>query len=220
MFDPGLQFRPTFSRRKRDIADNYWACIVRELETGCTCATFDAHGKPRDRRCVCSSVPLPTGRPIRVFSPAGDFMTLRSPSRLKPLLCELLEVLISIIQPPITQPAGLAVRPQLLHPQYQQNASHVAYLRAILDADLIQQEIEHGLFDPSGVFQAVGDIVRCYCAPMRDHVVDQMVSLAKSCAPGGSGSKTDAVRAIRQCFEIMELMKLVRYRFHTFDLSC
>ena len=80
----------------------------------------------------------------------------------------------------------------------------------MLDADLIQQEVEHGLFDPSGVFQSIGDIIRCYCAPMRDHAVNQMVALAQSCAPGGSGTKADAVRAIRMCFEIMELMKLVR----------
>ena len=82
-------------------------------------------------------------------------------------------------------------------------------LRSILDADLIQQEIDHGLFDPCGVFQTIGDIIRCYCAPMRDHAVDQMVKLAQSCSPGGTGTKSDAVRAIRLCFEIMELMKLV-----------
>ena len=37
----------------------------------------------------------------------------------------------------------------------------------------------------------------------------QMVELAESCAPGGTGTKADAVGAIRLCFEIMELMKLV-----------
>ena len=82
-------------------------------------------------------------------------------------------------------------------------------LRQLLDPDLIQQEIDHALFDPSGVFQAIGDVIRCHCAPMRDAAVDQMVALARSCAPGGSGTKLDAVRAIRMCFEIMELMKLV-----------
>lgn len=46
---------------------------------------------------------------------------------------------------------------------------------------------------------------------MRDHSVDQMVEIAKSCAPGGKGTKSDAVRAIRMCFEIMELMKLVSF---------
>ena len=44
---------------------------------------------------------------------------------------------------------------------------------------------------------------------MRDHSVDLMVEIARSCKPGGGGTKGDAVRAIRMCFEIMELMKLV-----------
>ncbi|TCD65491.1 hypothetical protein EIP91_002575 [Steccherinum ochraceum] len=206
LFDSGLQFRPTSSRRKRDLADNYWSAIVRELENGCTCATVDAHGRPLERVCICKSVPMPVGRSIRASTPAGTFVTVRTPSRLKPLLTELLEVLISIIQPVV--PGLLGLHPGLLHPQYNQNAAHVALLRAMLDADLIQQEIDHGLFDPCGVFQTIGDIVRCYCAPMRDHAVDQMVQLAQSCSPGGEGTKADAVRAIRVCFEIMELMKL------------
>ena len=170
-------------------------------------------------------------------------MTVRTPSRIRPLLHELLEVLVSIIQPSApprttpsaagTAPAGrapelptpppppppppssaplfpsAAAAPATAHPQLAQNAAHVALLRSLLDPDLIQQEIDHGLFDPSGVFQAIGDVIRCHCAPMRDAAVDQMVALARSCAPGGSGTKLDAVRAIRMCFEIMELMKLV-----------
>lgn len=139
-------------------------------------------------------------------------MTVRTPSRIRPLLNELLEVLVSIIQPPqppSTRPPELLFPPPPQHPQFQQNVAHVALLRQLLDPDLIQQEIGHGLFDPSGVFQAIGDIIRCHCAPMRDAAVDQMVALARSCAPGGSGTKLDAVRAIRMCFEIMELMKLV-----------
>ncbi|KAH8104606.1 Tcp11-domain-containing protein, partial [Cristinia sonorae] len=208
LFDSGLQFRPTSSRRKRDLADNYWNAIVRELETGCTCATVDPQGRPLERICICKSVPMPIGRSIRASTPAGTFTTVRTPSRLKPLLTELLEVLISIIQPVVARSASLGLHPGLLHPQYNQNAAHVAMLRSILDADLIQQEIDHGLFDPCGVFQTIGDIVRCYCAPMRDHAVDQMVNLALSCAQGGTGTKADAVRAIRLCFEIMELMKL------------
>jgi hypothetical protein len=228
LFDPGLQFRPTFSLRKRNIAESYWVAIVRELETGCTCTTLDAHGKPTERHCICSSIPMPVDKHICVHSPAGNVTVVRMPSRLKPLLTELLEVLVSIIQPATeSRPPAASVasapadaesspstalpnlHPSLLHPHYQQNASHVSYLRSILDVDLIQQEIGHGLFDPSGVFQAIGEIIRCYCAPMRDHSVDQMVNIAKSCAPGGTGTKGDAVRAIRMCFEIMELMKLV-----------
>ena len=48
---------------------------------------------------------------------------------------------------------------------------------------------------------------------MRDHSVDLMVEIARSCKPGGGGTKGDAVRAIRMCFEIMELMKLVSFCF-------
>ncbi|KAH9936309.1 T-complex protein 11-domain-containing protein [Fomitopsis serialis] len=203
----GLQFRPTSSRRKRDMAENYWIAIVRELECGCTCFTVDAHGRPCERMCICSSLPIPTGRPICAFA-HDNRCTVRTPSRIRPLLLELLEVLVSIIQPVMSKATGLCVQPTALHPQYQQNVAHVALLRSVLDADLIQQEIDHGLFDPSGVFQTIGDIIRCHCAPMRDGAVDQMVALAKSCAPGGGGSKVEAVRAIRLCFEIMELMKL------------
>ncbi|CCM03545.1 uncharacterized protein FIBRA_05679 [Fibroporia radiculosa] len=207
LFDSGLQFRPTSSRRKRDMADNYWLAIVRELETGCTCFTIDAHGRPCERICVCSTPHIPTGRPI--YAVALDHRTtVRVASRIRPLLLELLEVLVSIIQPVMAKSPGFCVQPTSLHSQFQQNLTHVAQLREVLDADLIQQELDHGLFDPSGVFQTIGDIIRCHCAPMRDHAVDQMVALARSCAPGGNGSKVDAVRAIRLCFEIMELMKL------------
>ncbi|KAI9058351.1 Tcp11-domain-containing protein [Trametes sanguinea] len=88
------------------------------------------------------------------------------------------------------------------------NHAHVAQLRAHLDPALILQEIAHGLFDPSGVFAVIGDIIRCHCAPMRDAAVDAMVALARSCGSAGGGTRLDAVRAIRMCFEIMELMKL------------
>lgn len=218
LFYSGLQFRPTGSRRKRDMAGNYWLAIERELDTGCTCVTVDANGKLRDRVCVCGSLPMPKSRPLRATPPSGGFTTIRTPSRLKPLLCELLEVLISIIQPVVARSNSFNVPPGLLHPQYSQSTSHVAYLRSILDADLIQQEVDHNLFDPSGVFRAIGEIIRCYCAPMRDTAVDQMVKLAQSCSPGGTGTKADAVRAIRVCFEIMELMKLVS-NFDTFLFS-
>jgi hypothetical protein len=54
----------------------------------------------------------------------------------------------------------------------------------------------------------IGQILKSHCAPMRDQAVDAMVQLAKTCAPNGEGSKGDAVRAIRECFELLELMKL------------
>ncbi|PCH40080.1 Tcp11-domain-containing protein [Wolfiporia cocos MD-104 SS10] len=207
LFDPGLQFRPTSSRRKREAADAYWLAVLRELECGCTCSTVDAHGRPCERVCVCGSVPKPTTRPLYAHTPDGR-ITVRVPSRIRPLLLELREVLVSIIQPVMSRTTGLYVNPPPLHPQFQQNEEHVALLRSVLDAELIQQEMDHNLFDPSSVFQTIGNIIRCHCAPMRDSSVAQMVELAKQCAPGAGGNKVDAVRAIRLCFEIMELMKL------------
>ncbi|KAH9942880.1 Tcp11-domain-containing protein [Amylocystis lapponica] len=208
LFDSGLQFRPTSSRRKRELADIYWLAIIRELECGCTCVTLDSSSRPCERVCICGPFPIPTGKSIVAYPAPNNLTTIRAASRIRPLLMELLAVLESIIQPVTSRSSGLYMQPDLQHPQFQQHTAHIALLKSVLDADLIQQEIEHGLFDPSGVFQTIGDIIRCHCAPMRDNAVDQMVTLAKSCAPGGNGSRVDAVRAIRLCFEILELMKL------------
>lgn len=43
---------------------------------------------------------------------------------------------------------------------------------------------------------------------MRDRLVDAMVEAAKACAPGCGGTKADAVKAVRMCLDILELMKL------------
>lgn len=155
---------------------------------------------------------MTTAQTFIPLSAPPDFVTVRSPSRIRPLLCELLDILVSIIQPVISHSPELPLSStEAVHPQAKQTLAHVSLLRSVLDADLIRQEIEHGLFDPSSVCSVIGDIIRCHCAPMRDSAVDQMVTIAKSCAPGGTGTKADAVRAIRMCFEIMELMKLVRH---------
>ncbi|KAF7797410.1 hypothetical protein EIP86_008605 [Pleurotus ostreatoroseus] len=202
LFDPGLQFRPTSSRRKRDLADAYWAAVLRELTAGCTCAAFDPRGRPVPSHgvCVCARVPLPApaARPVVVPTPGGT--AVRAPSRLKPLLAELLEVLVSIISPPGAALGLNALTPQ--HPPHPQNpptphahaaahaspATHVAQLRAVLDADLIAQELAHGLFDPAPLFEAVGAVVRCYCAPMRDRLVERMVGLARGTGVSGGVS--------------------------------
>lgn len=133
------------------------------------------------------------------------------PSRIRPLLQELLLVLLSIITPQTalvsTSPQSGRISVQQRRKQQQEQAQS---LRAVLDVDLIEQEMRHGLFDPSGAFEVIGQILKSHCAPMRDQAVDAMVQLAKTCAPSGEGSKADAVRAIRECFELLELMKLVR----------
>jgi hypothetical protein len=131
------------------------------------------------------------------------------PSRIRPLLHELLLVLLSIISP---QTALVSTSPQSgrisIQQRRKQQQEQAQALRAVLDVDLIEQEMRHGLFDPSGAFEVIGQILKSHCAPMRDPAVDAMVQLAMTCAPGGGGGKAEAVRAIRECFELLELMKL------------
>lgn len=219
LFDPGLQFRPTSSRRKREVAENYWLAVVRELECGCTCVTLDGEGKPADRRCICSAFPKPTSRAIIAFPALGNLMTVRVASRIRPLLVELGLTLSTIIEPPVPKGLEQYTPRDPANPQMQQNNAHLELLKSVLDVELIEQEIEHKVFNPAALFEAIGSVIRCHCAPMRDAAVHQMVSLAQSCIPGDPESTANAVRAIRLCFEIMELMKLVchksmRHIFH------
>ena len=83
-------------------------------------------------------------------------------------------------------------------------------MRSIFDPALIEQELKHELFDPSALFRCIGVTLKGHCAPMRDRAVEVMVQAAQTCGPGGAGSKADAVKTVRMCMDILELMKLVR----------
>ncbi|KAG6918756.1 hypothetical protein DXG01_011947 [Tephrocybe rancida] len=207
LFDPGLQFRPTCSRRKRGMAERYWAAIIQEVETGCTCVSFDSRGKPHAVVCACVQVPQPPSQPVVAYSSGLNVITLRMPSRIRSLLSEFLEVLLLVIQP-LSSVSGMYVNPNTLKSQMQEHTAQAAYVRSIFDPVLIEQELKHELFDPSGLFSAIGAILKGHCAPMRDRAVEAMVQAARACAPGGTGRKRDAVAAVRMCLEILELMKL------------
>ncbi|KAI6039325.1 T-complex protein 11-domain-containing protein [Pisolithus marmoratus] len=200
MFDSGLQFRPTSGRRKRDLADRYWRA------SGCTCVSFDLHNQPCDCLCVCQFDPPPKDH-VLIYSPSSRVFTLRTPSRIRLLLTEFLEVLLFVIQP-LTGISDAYAHPSTLQPQIERHAAQAAHLRSVFDPDLIQQELQHDLFDPSGLFVVIGQTLKSHCAPMRDRAVDAMVEVAKRCAPGGGGTKADAVKAVRMCLDILELMKL------------
>ncbi|CAE6412517.1 hypothetical protein ACGC1H_005467 [Rhizoctonia solani] len=156
LFDPGLQFRPTSGRKKRDLTDKYWQAVQIEVETGCACTSFDERG--RRLPCVCGAL----------LSRPTSSRTL--PSRIPPLVSELCHVLQSVVH------------------------------SASADPTLIAQELRHGVFDSRGVFKNLGSVLKQHCAPMRDRAVEMMVAVAAR--PGGG------VRAVRMCFEILELMKL------------
>jgi len=208
LFDPGLQFRPTCSRRKRDMSEKYWNAITQEIETGCTCVSFDLHGKPHPVVCACAQVPHPPCGPVVAYSSCMNGYTLRMPSRIHRLLVEFLEVLLLVIQP-LSSISGMYVNPDTFQAQMQEHSSQAAYIRSIFDPALIEQELKHQVFDPSGLFRAIGSTLKGHCAPMRDRAVEMMVQAGQTCAPGGTGTKQDAVKAVRMCMEILELMKLV-----------
>ncbi|KAJ6508838.1 T-complex protein 11-domain-containing protein [Mycena sanguinolenta] len=205
LFDPGLQFRPTTARRKTERAGKYWAAITTELESGCTCVSFDMRGKPHPTVCACAHVSTPPLTPVVALSPVLHVVTLRMPSRIRALLDEFLEVLLLVIQP-LSNIAGAHVSPTMS--QQAEHVAQAAYIRSVFDPALIEQELKHKLFDPSGLFRAIGVTLQGHCAPMRDHAVELMVQVAQTCAPGGEGTKADAVRAVRMCMDILELMKL------------
>ena len=69
-----------------------------------------------------------------------------------------------------------------------------------IDTNLISQQIEHGVMNPTVLIDYIAGIMKTNCAPIRDKLVDQMVV---ECQQG------QIVKCLQTCFEILELMKLV-----------
>lgn len=69
-----------------------------------------------------------------------------------------------------------------------------------IDAVLVAQQIEHGSMDPNPLIKYLAKLIKTNCAPIRDVLVDRMVS---ECASG------DIIETLKLLFEILEFMKLV-----------
>lgn len=215
LFDSGLQFRPTASRRKRDVVEGYWAAIERELENGCTCASFNFANQPCPLVCACAQFPVAPTQPLLTMPSHERVMTVRMPSRVPPLLAELLAILLSVIEPLPSATPGVYMQKPTGSPQGQRlqadhHATQASMLHDVLDPGFIKQEVDHGLFDPRGMFRVIGETLKYHCAPMRDGAVEAMVAVGQTCAPGAGGTYASAVQAMRMCFEVLEFMKLVR----------
>ncbi|KAF5369522.1 hypothetical protein D9758_002664 [Tetrapyrgos nigripes] len=194
LFDYGLQFRPTHSRRKRQVADAYWAAVTREVETGCTCFSLDRRLCPLPTPvCICTHIPHPPASPVVCF--LTHAVTIRMPSRIRPLLNEFLEVLTLVIQP-LQSIYAMYVNPDSFRSQMAEHSTQAKYIRSIFDPALIEQELKHDALDLSTLLRVIGITLKRLCAP----------SAMKP--PGGRASKADAVNAFRSCLDILELMKL------------
>ena len=126
--------------------------------------------------------------------------TIRMPSRIPALLTEFIEVMVYVIQP--LNNTNIYTDPNAIREQAQEHSQHAAYLRSIFDVALIEQELKHKVFDPSGLFFHIGETLKHHCAPMRDRAVEEMVQVAQKPGP-------EAFKAVRMCLELLELMKLV-----------
>ena len=190
------------------MADKYWTAIVQEVERGCTCMTFDSRRKPHRLLCLCGE-PSPSSETV-LHQIGPDLFTARTPSRLAALLAEFLEVLLLVIQP-LCSISGLYVNPNTFKAQMDEHAAQAVYIRSIFDPALIEQELRHNSFDPSGLFRIIGETLKGHCAPMRDRSVEAMIRVAGHCGTGCQGTAArDSIKAFRMCMEILELMKLVR----------
>lgn len=104
------------------------------------------------------------------------------------------------------QSSNPGLRPRRLSTSDQ---ASVAWLHEAFDVPLVEQHLKHGVFDLWKLFSAIGDLLKMHCAPARDTMVQKMVEFASNCGPGKSGSTMQALSAIRTCFELLELMRLV-----------
>jgi hypothetical protein len=73
-------------------------------------------------------------------------------------------------------------------------------LESKLDSRFVHQQIESGIMNPVPLFQYIADIMKLNCAPFRDPIVDQMVTESQN---------GNIVKALKTCFDLLELMKLV-----------
>ncbi|KAF9975374.1 hypothetical protein BGZ73_000982, partial [Actinomortierella ambigua] len=98
---------------------------------------------------------------------------------------------------PSSSSSPLPPQPQ---PATAQQGTERHVIMSTLDAELLIQELDHGVLDVDGLFRFLGETLKGHCAPMRDVLVETMVRAVVQ-----SG---EIVRGIRMCFEILEWMKL------------
>jgi hypothetical protein len=115
---------------------------------------------------------------------------------------EFLEVMLFVIQP--LSNTAVYSNPNDVREQAKEHSQHAAYIKEIFDPALIYQELIHNVFNPSGLFLHIGELLKNHCAPMRDRSVDELMDLAQQ--PGVEGLK-----AFQSCLELLEQMKLVCY---------
>lgn len=204
LFGAGLQFRVNSNPQKLVASNRYWKAIFRELNFACTCLNYNLQGEQLPTsHCICSHIPRPTTSPTAFVFPSTQLMVVITPSRLPSLLSELRDMLLYIIKPLPTLAPDACGRQQVSAAALDGYSKQETYLKSIFDPQLIEQELVHSSYDPSGLFRSVGDLLRQHCAPMRDAAIEAVVQSALQ----GAGAAS-ACNALRLCFDLLEQMKL------------
>jgi hypothetical protein len=212
-------------------ADMYWESLGDELASGCRCSRWRIRndGTPRDQQkeqsCLCEG-----WKRELTESAWWEWQATRWPSRLPDLIkseyCSLIprssiadslsalrEILISLMGSTTPCPNHFAhsfSREALAaHEATCPTVTHalVPELYAALDPEFLTIQVRRGTFSLA-IFQMLGEAMKVHCAPVRDAMVDDMVSTAMS---------GQVAVALRKCFDCVEIMKLVSLCGHPGD---
>ncbi|KAF9436236.1 hypothetical protein BGZ76_004524 [Entomortierella beljakovae] len=192
VFDPHLQFRPNFDGDrgivKRREADRFWHEVGQELNNRRAVLTARRETTTTMLDLAGLSSSSPTSRLVQ--QQAQQMCPLPDAVLLPRLIDELREILLSLLpQNTSTAQDGTPT-----------SNPEKALLISTLDPELLIQELDHGVLDVHTLFRFLGDSLKVHCAPMRDALVESMVTIVVD--------SDEIVRGIRMCFEILEWMKL------------
>ena len=78
---------------------------------------------------------------------------------------------------------------------------------ARLDVELLTQEMKHGLCDFTNLSDWLGSLLRRFCSPARDHLIDEMTSAIQFGVLNAQPRST--ANGLMSIFDILQTMKLV-----------
>lgn len=213
------------------IADRYWLAVEREILHACRCAAFVYlpgpvfEGEPTHPlgllSCVCEG-----GRRTGLVAPEsqGVLPLSRLPSRVSSLVVELRNILLSLLPPCPPDGSSRRLDPLRVTPTRTHDL-----VNSVLDPALLTTDLHSGTLDLPALAEFLGFILKSHCAPMRDWLVERMSALVsmreRECivqSEPGQAVNLEAVNGrryvglaggLRLCFEVLELMKLVRRLF-------
>ncbi|MBW0504284.1 hypothetical protein O181_043999 [Austropuccinia psidii MF-1] len=230
VFDDVLRFRPNLDgdrgERKRLIADRYWLAIGQELEKNCRCTAF-LHRSP-DRYhhdsssfelrkilpCVCSGGLTYEGKIKKI----GTIPLNKIPSRIPGLVEELRNILLSLVAP---RSPALCQNNNISSTTSSTSAHEL--INSTFDPNQICQQLECRTLDLPDLANFLGLVLKGHCAPMRDSIVEGMISLISGTKdqfvlePDAPNAAHDSLQkcsysglagGLRMSFELLELMKL------------